>query len=129
MPLQLTEGGPGSARLEGTPYIVGSDTDPSFAPDNSLVVFRRLTGIGDGRGTWDIMTVNPNDGTLAVLASGPSYRGPPDWGPGGIAFAEPDPSGGSRIAIIRPDGSMSYPVTVGAGFNVANPRWLPTAVN
>jgi len=125
VPQQLTSGGPGTARLEGTPYIVGSDTDPCVSPDAQRVAFRRLTGIGDGRGTWDILTIG-QDGTTAVVASGPSYRGPPDWGPNGIAFEEPDPRAGSRIAIIQPDGSsVTYPVAVGEGYSVAFPRWIP----
>ena len=38
------------------------------------------------------MTVH-NDGTgLATIATGPGYRGAPDWGVKGIVFAETDPS-------------------------------------
>jgi Tol biopolymer transport system component len=122
----LTFGGPGSEQLEGTPYIVGSDADPCFSPDNSFVVFRRLTGIGNGRGNWDILTVSTADLSISVVVSGPSYRGPPDWGPAGIAFEEPDPRGGSRIAVVQPDGaSVSYPVGVLEGYSVAYPRWIP----
>src|SRR6185295_11077817 len=68
--------GPGGALLTGTPYLVGSDVDPSFSPDAGSVVFRRLTGIdSSGLGTWDIVTAK-NDGTgFVTLATGSLYRG------------------------------------------------------
>jgi dipeptidyl aminopeptidase/acylaminoacyl peptidase len=125
--LQLTSGGVGSEPLPGTPYVVGADADPAFSPDNQFVVFRRLMSTrGDGQGGWDIMTVRTDGSEEATLVTGPGYRGAPDWGPGGIVFAETGADGIPRLVVIQPDGSgRSVPVTVGAGFTLSHPRWLP----
>jgi len=124
---RVTSGGPGTEVLAATGEVVGSDTDPDFAPDARSVVFRRLTSTGaGGLGTWDILTIH-NDGTsLTTLASGPIFRGAPDWGPKGILFTEVDPSAGTaRVVLIQPDGSgrqvlLTQPATTRLG----TVRWL-----
>jgi hypothetical protein len=79
----LTSGPADGPALPGTPYVLGSDADPAWSPDSVSLVFRRLTGLGNGGlGTWDILTVK-NDGTgLQTLVTGAAYRGAPDWGQG-----------------------------------------------
>jgi Tol biopolymer transport system component len=125
--VRLSTPAEGTAVLAGTPYTVGSDADPGFSPDGRSVVFRRLTGTGaEGLGTWDIMTVH-NDGTSpAVIASGPDYRGAPDWGPQGIVFEEGDGASGTRrLVVIQPDGSgRRVLVTAARGTDLSAPRWL-----
>jgi TolB protein len=125
---RITSGGPGSAPLANTPYIVGSDADPDYSPDGRSIVFRRLTDTGNGGlGTWDVMTVRPDGSGLAVVASGPAFRGAPDWGTQGIVFAEVDVAAGtSQLIVVQPDGTgrrsiLSVPATI----EVSNPRWLP----
>lgn len=117
--------GPG---LPGTPYVVGADADPAFSPDGSLIVFRRLTGIGNGGlGTWDLLTTTGGtDAGLQTIASGPVFRGAPDWGPSGILFVETDAaSGRSELVVIQPDGSgRTVMRTEDAGFRMGSPRWL-----
>lgn len=125
--VQITSGGPAGELLPGTPYLVGSDADPAFSPDSGSLVFRRLTGLGaDGRGTWDILTVALNGGAPTPVATGPVFRGPPDWGPHGIVFEESDPASNSRrIVVVQPDGTDPRSiVTLGALFQLSNPRWL-----
>jgi Tol biopolymer transport system component len=118
--------GPG---LPGTPYVVGSDASPTFSPDATSVVFRRLTGIGnDGLGTWDLMVVSLVAGaTPRTLVTGPLFRGAPDWGLGGIVYVETDAATGqSQLVKIQPDGSgRSVLRTESAGFRMGSPRWLP----
>src|SRR6266496_3660783 len=125
---RVTSGGPGTDVLAATGEVVGSDTDPDFSPDDRSIVFRRLTSTGGGGlGTWDILTV-PIDGTspATTLASGPIFRGAPDWGAQGILFTEVDLAAGTaRVVLIQPDGSgrqvlLTQPATTRLG----TARWL-----
>jgi hypothetical protein len=122
---EVDAGAPGLAPLPGTPYIVGGDADPAFSPDGNSVVFRRLTGIGNGGlGTWDLVVTNGTTATTVV--TGPLYRGAPDWGPNGIVFVETDALGRSSLVVVAQDGSGRRAVfSPPAGFTVASPRWLP----
>jgi len=124
----VTAGGPGTEALPGTPYVVGSDADPDYSPDGRTIVFRRLTGTGNGGlGTWDVMTVLIDGSQPTVIVTGGLYRGPPDWGPSGIVFVETDAGAGdSRLVVLQPDGSgRQVLLTQAAGFNLGSPRWLP----
>lgn len=125
--LQVTSGGPGEGGLTGTPYVTGSDADPDYSPDGRTIVFRRLISLGNGGlGNWDIMTARGDGTTLTTVATGPGYRGAPDWGPRGIAFNEIDPATGlNRIVTIAADGTRRTPVTVAPGAGLQFPRWLP----
>jgi Tol biopolymer transport system component len=124
---RVTPAGPGGALLPGTPYLVGSDTDPSFSPDALSLVFRRLTGIdASGLGTWDIVTAK-NDGTgFVTLVTGSLYRGAPDWGAGGIVYPEIDVAAGTAsLVVIQPDGSGRKVIyTQGSQLALSSPRWL-----
>jgi hypothetical protein len=123
--------GPGGAALPGTPYLVGSDADPCFSPDAGSLAFRRLTGVdASGLGTWDIVTAK-NDGTgSATLATGPIYRGAPDWAAGGIVYPEVDVAAGTAsLVLIQPDGSgRKVLYTQGSRFALSSPRWLRQVV-
>lgn len=125
--LQVTRAGPGSEPLAETPYIVGSDADPDYSPDGRSIVFRRLTALGNGGvGFWDLLTVRTDGAGLSVLATGPAYRGAPDWGPQGIVFNEIDKAAGtSKLVIVQPDGSgRRTPATMSAHVDLSFPRWL-----
>jgi Tol biopolymer transport system component len=125
--VRITMGGSAGAALAGTPYIVGSDADPDYAPDGSAIVFRRLRAIGAAGtgGEWDIMTVSPDGSNLRTIVTGPAFRGAPDWGPEGIAFNEID-TAGSRLVVVNGDGTGARNlVTLARGFEASNPRWLP----
>jgi Tol biopolymer transport system component len=108
--------------------VVGADADPAFSPDATSLVFRRLTGTGNGGlGTWDLMVVPANAAAAAVtIASGAVYRGAPDWGPNGILFVETDAATSkSELVRIQPDGSGRTVLhTEDAGYRMAAPRWL-----
>jgi hypothetical protein len=123
----LTSGAAGAALPDGS-YRIGSDADPAFSPDARFVVLRRLRAAGtDGRGQWDIVVVSAMDSAVPerVIASGPAFRGAPDWGPAGIVFAENEPgSATTRLVIVQPDGSgRQVPVTLQG--RISSPRWLP----
>lgn len=128
--LTLTTGAPGTEALAGTPYIVGCDADPVFSPDGLSAAFRRLVTTGNGGiGTWDLLTLRLDAAGSApvVIASGPIYRGPPDWSADGIVFTEVDQAQGvTRLVVVRADGSgRKVLVTVGGGLSISSPRWLP----
>jgi Tol biopolymer transport system component len=124
----VTSGPATGPALPDTPYVVGSDADPAWSPDASSIVFRRLTGLGNGGlGTWDVVTVRTDGTSPRTIASGALYRGAPDWGREGIVFVETDAaSGESRLVVVQPDGSgrtvlRSEPTD----FGMAAPRFLP----
>lgn len=124
----VTSGGPGTEVLTGTPYVVGSDSDPDYSPDGRSIVFRRLTATGnDGLGSWDIVTVATNGSNPNVIVTGPVFRGAPDWNSRGILFTETDAAAGSsRVVVVQPDGSgRQVPLTQAARFNLGTARWLP----
>lgn len=126
--VQVTSGGLGGPDvLAGTPYVVGSDSEPDYSPDGSRIVFRRLTATGNGGlGTWDLYTVAINGSGLKVIATGPVFRGAPDWGPKGIVFTETDAAAGTaRLVLIPPDGTgRQVLLSQGAAFNLGSARWL-----
>lgn len=124
----LAAAGPGTEPLAGTPYKVGSNADPAYSPDGASVVFRRLTATGSGGiGSWDLLTTRSDGSTEpVVILTGSAYRGAPDWGAQGIAFAEGDPATGQySLVVIQPDGSGRRTVlSLPSGFLLSNPRWL-----
>lgn len=122
---RVTTGTTGGALLPGTPYLVGSDTDPAYSPDGSRITFRHLVAAtDDGRGVWEIRAVRSNGSELRTLVSGGTWLGAPTWGTDGIAFPEAD-AAGTRLMLIQPDGTARRPiVSFPAGTRVDNPRWL-----
>lgn len=127
LPAVVTRKDPGGDLLPGTLYRLGSDADPGFSPDGVSVVFRRLTAITpDSRGQWDIMTALADGTNLRTVASGPAFRGAPDWSAQGIVFPEADAAAGTMTLVaVAADGTnrrviLSAPGTV----TISNPRWL-----
>ncbi len=126
----VTSGPAAGPPLPGTPYVVGADADPAFSPDGTLIVFRRLTGTGNGGlGTWDVMVISTAAGAVArTIATGPAFRGAPDWGRNGILFVETDAAAGRSLLVrVQPDGTDRTVLrSEAAGFRMGAPRWLPT---
>jgi hypothetical protein len=114
--------------LDGTPYVVGADADPAFSPDGTLVVFRRLTGTGNGGlGTWDLIVTSGAAGAVPrTIATGPLFRGAPDWGRSGIVFVETEAqSSRSQLVVVQPDGSGRTVLrSEASSFRMGSPRWL-----
>ena len=124
----LTSGPATGPALDGTPYVVGADADPTFSPDGTLVVFRRLTGTGNGGlGTWDLMLISGGAGAVPrAIASGPLFRGAPDWGRNGIMFVETDAQiARSELVVVQPDGSGRTVLrSENSNFRMGSPRWI-----
>jgi hypothetical protein len=105
---------------------VGSDADAEPSPDATQIVFRRLTGVGDGNGTWDILTTG-SDGSTQTLASGGAFRGAPTWGLKGVAFVEiPVGATSASLVLIDPSGNRKI-LLADAPLNLQSPRWLAPA--
>jgi len=122
--VQVTTGGTPGPVLPGTVFRVGSDTDPAYSPDAQSLVFRRLTGIGSGRGTWDLMVVRTDGSGLAPLVAGPIYRGAPDWGPQGILFVEVD-AAEARLVLVDADGRNPRKLySTSPLLEISHPRWM-----
>jgi hypothetical protein len=125
----VTTGGTAGDALAGTPYMVGSDADPTFSPDGRIVLFRRLTATGNGGlGFWDLMTMHldQTDAVPQVLVTGQAFRGAPDWNTSGILFVETAPGSGPQLVFLDPStNARKTLMTAGAGFSIASPRWLP----
>jgi len=124
----VTSGPDGGEPLPGTPYVVGADADPVFSPDGGSVAFRRLTGVGNGGlGTWDILTLKADGAsTPQVVATGPLFRGAPDWGSKGLLFVETDAAAArSQLVLLPADGTGRTVLrTEDAGYRMGSPRWL-----
>ncbi len=126
---RLTTGPEGGETLPDTPYVVGADADPVYSPDGKSIAFRRLTGVGNGGlGTWDLMTlVLGGTSSPKVLATGPLFRGAPDWSSKGIVFVETDAAADrSDLVVLSADGTTRTVLrTEPAGYRMGSPRWLP----
>ena len=127
-PIPVTSGPAEGPALPGTPYVVGGDADPVFSPDGGSIAFRRLTGVGNGGlGTWDILTLRL-DGTSTpqVVATGPVFRGAPDWGSQGLLFVETDAATArSQLVLVSADGTTRTVLrTEDAGYRMGSPRGL-----
>jgi len=123
----VTAGPAAGPALPDSPYVVGADADPVLSPNAVEVAFRRLTGLGnDGLGTWDVLRVRVDGSGLQTIATGPLFRGAPDWGTRGVVFVETDTvTSESRLVVVQPDGSGRTVLrTEDAGFRMAAPRWL-----
>jgi Tol biopolymer transport system component len=123
----LTTGPASGPALPETPYFVGDDADPAFSPDVKRVVFRRLTGIGNGGlGTWDLLTIKVDGSDLRPLVSGAAFRGAPDWSSRGVVFVETDAAANeSRLVVIQADGTGRTVLhKEAADYAMAAPRWI-----
>jgi len=103
---------------------------PVLSPNGQSIAFTRLTGTGNGGlGTWDLLTLKADGAsTPVVIATGPVYRGAPDWGSNGILFVETDAAASrSQLVLIQPDGSGRTVLrTEDASGRMGSPRWLPS---
>ncbi len=127
----LTSGPATGPALPGTPYVVGADADPVISPDGASIAFTRLTATGNGGlGTWDLLTLKADGASQpVVIATGPVYRGTPDWGANGILFVETDAATSrSQLVRVQPDGSGRTVLrTESSSGRMGAPRWLPAS--
>jgi TolB protein len=87
----------------------GIDTDPSFSPDGTKIVFE-----SDRGGSQQLYVMNADGSNQRRLSFGGGWYASPDWSPDGqwIAFTRRG-SDGRRIGIINADGSGEKVLTTG----------------
>lgn len=102
-----SNGGP-AQRLTTSP---GIDTDPSFSPDGSRIVFE-----SDRSGTQQLYVMAADGTGQRRISFGGGWYAAPDWSPDGewIAFTRRVPGAGSRIGVMKPDGSGEKLLTDGS---------------
>jgi Tol biopolymer transport system component len=108
------------------------DTYPSFSPDGSRVLFRRVLPTGgwslSGRNS-EIFVVDADGSGARNLSRHAAFDGYPDWSPDGrfIAFAsDREDRGVFRIYVMDADGSNVVRISPAEpGVSYARPIWSP----
>jgi TolB protein len=106
-------------RLTATP---GIDTAPSFSPDASQIVFE-----SDRSGAQQLYVMNADGTGQHRITFGGGWYADPVWSPDGqwIAFTRRIPGAGTRIGVIKPDGTGEQSLTTGPGDEAAD--WAPSS--
>ena len=96
-------------RLTASP---GIDTAPSFAPDASRIVFE-----SDRSGSQQLYIMNSDGTAQRRISFGGGWYADPVWSPDGewIAFTRRIPGVGTRIGVMKTDGSGEQLLTSGPG--------------
>ncbi len=101
-----------------------SDDQPSWSPDEKLIVFWHFGGSG-GAGLW---TVRPDGTEARLLAGGPLHD--PAWSPDGRCIAFDGEPHGCRfdVYVMAADGTRTRQLTdnqEGCGGQDKHPSWSP----
>jgi Tol biopolymer transport system component len=98
----------------------GNDTDPSWAPDGSTLVFQ-----SDRDGNWDIFTIRPKGTNEVQRTNSPADEMYPTWSPSGSAIAYvSNRSGDWDLYMLDLDNDQEYQLTSGTGDDLL-PAWSP----
>ena len=99
----------------------GIDTDPSFSPDGTRIVFE-----SDRSGTPQLYVMNSDGTGQRRLTFGSGWYAAPDWSPDGqwIAYTRRG-SDGRRIGVIGSDGTGERTLTTGPGDE--GPNWAASS--
>jgi len=116
--------GTGKRRVTSGATAERYDTEPAWHPGMRIA----FVGYGDGLGSGDIYTVDPDGSGLLRLTHSPygSYAYEPQWSPDGarVAFShDPGPSG-RQICVVGSDGS-GYRCLTRGDFWHGYPSWSP----
>ena len=106
-------------RLTAAP---GIDTAPSFSPDASRIVFE-----SDRSGAQQLYVMNADGSGQRRISFGGGWYGDPVWSPDGerIAFTRRIPGAGTRVGVMRADGTNEQLLTSGPGDAAAD--WAPSS--
>jgi TolB protein len=106
-------------RLTAAP---GVDTAPSFSPDASRIIFE-----SDRSGAQQLYVMNADGTGQRRISFGGGWYADPVWSPDGewIAFTRRIPGFGTRIGVMKPDGSGEQLLTAGPNDEAAD--WAPSS--
>jgi len=99
----------------------GIDTDPSFSPDGSKIVFE-----SDRGGSQQIYVMNADGTGQRRISFGGGWYASPQWSPDGewIVFTRRGQDG-RRVGIIKPDGTGERILTAGPADE--GPSWAASS--
>jgi TolB protein len=105
-------------RLTASPAV---DTDPSFSPDGSKIVFE-----SDRSGSQQLYVMNADGTGERRISFGGGWYASPEWSPDGqwIAFTRRG-ADGRRIGVIQADGTGERVLTNGPGDE--GPSWAASS--
>jgi len=106
-------------RLTAAP---GVDTSPGFAPDASRIVFE-----SDRSGSQQLYVMNADGSAQRRISFGGGWYADPVWSPDGewIAFTRRIPGVGTRVGVMKPDGTAEQLLSTGPGDE--GPDWAPSS--
>ena len=106
-------------RLTASP---GIDTSPSFSPDAGQIVFE-----SDRSGAQQLYVMNSDGTGQRRISFGGGWYADPVWSPDGewIAFTRRIPGVGTRIGVMKADGTGEQLLTAGPGDEA--PDWAPSS--
>ena len=115
----VNSGGGMPQRLTASP---GIDTSPSFSPDAGQIVFE-----SDRSGAQQLYVMNSDGTGQRRISFGGGWYADPVWSPDGewIAFTRRIPGVGTRIGVMKADGTGEQLLTVGPGDEA--PDWAPSS--
>jgi len=112
------ENGGAPRRLTTSP---GIDTDPSYSPDGSKIVFE-----SDRSGSQQLYVMNADGSNERRITFTTARYSSPEWSPDGKLIAFTWRAGDTRrIAIINPDGTGEKVITSGPGDEA--PSWAASS--
>jgi len=115
----VNSGGGLPQRLTASP---GIDTSPSFSPDAGQIVFE-----SDRSGAQQLYVMNSDGTGQRRISFGGGWYADPVWSPDGgwIAFTRRIPGAGTRIGVMKADGTGEQLLTAGPGDEA--PDWAPSS--
>jgi hypothetical protein len=102
----MNSDGSGQARITNDPR---ADSQPSWSPDSSRIVFTRDSDI------WSMRSAGTDQ---TALVTGPGYEDSPVWSPGGEEIAYSDQN--QTVSLMKPDGTQLFTLDYGL-----SPSWSP----
>jgi TolB protein len=112
----------GSNLLRISPTRPPSDTDPSWSPEGSLIVFQRYSG---GPRKQEVMVIAATGSRLLDLSNSPGYDGEPSWSPDGRVLFTSGRDGSLDIYVVNTNRSAVTNLTRTNTGQSTSASWSP----